>query len=174
MWEVDIKYGFLQNESRFFFLMAIIDVYLRYVVGYHIGLKCLGADLVRTLSVALKRMEIGPNSNLVIRMDNGPQMTSNAMFKFAQARDQQLVHELIPVMTPNKDAHIESFYSIVEIEFFQTHIFKNYSGAYTATNEFIEFYQSRRVHGSLGYRTPEECLELYRKGQLDGIKDIRV
>lgn len=174
LWELDIKYGYIHGENRFFFIMAIVDVFLRYVVGFHIGLNCLGKDLVRTLSIGMKSMEVPVDSKLVIRMDNGPQMTSNAMFKFAESKSESLIHELIPVMTPNKNAHIESFYSIIEAELFQTHIFENYVGAYSKTHEFIDFYHNRRVHGSLGMRTPNECLGLFRQGNLSGIKPIRL
>lgn len=174
LWELDIKYGYIHGEKRFFFLMAIIDVYLRYIVGYHIGLRCLGNDLVRTLRLAMARMGQVDSDQLVIRMDNGPQMKSNAMFKFASENSEKLIHELIPVRTPNKDAHIESFYSILETECFQVNIFDRYLDGYRRTSEFIKFYQTERIHGSLQDRTPEECLALYHKGQLTGIKEVRL
>lgn len=174
LWELDIKYGFIHGENRFFFLMAIIDVYLRYIVGFHIGLHCLGSDLVRTLKLAMKNLEFSPTKSLVIRMDNGPQMTSNAMFKFASKNADKLIHELIPVQTPNKDAHIESFYSILETECFQVKIFKNFLEGYQTTTDFINFYNFERLHSSLGYRTPSECLQLYKEGSLSGIKNIRL
>lgn len=174
LWELDIKYGYIHGEKRFFFLMAIIDVYLRYIVGYHIGLRCLGNDLVRTLRLAMTRMGQVGSDQLVIRMDNGPQMKSNAMFKFASENSERLIHELIPVRTPNKDAHIESFYSILETECFQVNVFKRYLDGYRRTAEFIKFYQTERIHSSLQDRTPEECLTLYRQGRLTGIKEVRL
>lgn len=174
LWELDIKYGYIHGERRFFFLMAIIDVYLRYIVGYHIGLRCLGDDLVRTLKLAMTSMGQVDSDQLVIRMDNGPQMKSNAMFKFASENSNKIIHELIPVRTPNKDAHIESFYSILETECFQVNIFESYLDGYRRTSDFIKFYQTQRIHGSLQDRTPEECLALYRKGQLKGVKEVRL
>jgi putative transposase len=126
LWELDIKYGYIHGEKRFFFVMAIIDVYLRSIMGYHIGLQCLGQDLVRTLSLALKKMNIDQNQNLVIRMDNGPQMTCNQMLSFAEQNRGQILHELIPLQMPNKNAHIESFYSIIEMECFRNYNFETY------------------------------------------------
>lgn len=139
LWELDIKYGFIHGENRFFFLMAIIDVYLRHIVGYHIGLHCLGSDLVKTLKIAMIQMGIDDSNSLVIHMDNGPQMKSNAMFEYATRNADRIIHELIPVQTPNKDAHIASFYSIVATECFQTNIFKNYLESYKTTSAFIDF-----------------------------------
>ncbi len=49
-----------------------------------------------------------------IRTDNGSQFISNA---FAATCDElELIHERIPVKTPNMNAHIESFHSILEEE----------------------------------------------------------
>lgn len=49
MWQLDLKYGFVHGENRFFFILAIIDVYMRLIVNYYIGLRCTGKDLVFTL-----------------------------------------------------------------------------------------------------------------------------
>ncbi len=51
---------------------------------------------------------------------------------------------------------MESFFSIVETEFFQAFIFESYSEAYELTIEFINHYNKERIHGSLGNKTPEE------------------
>ncbi len=57
-------------------------------------------------------------------------------------------------MSPNKNAFIESFFSIVEIEFMQTRYFRTYGDAYAQTVEFIKKYNECRIHGSLGFITP--------------------
>ena len=119
-------------------------------------------------------MGVGDNDDLVIRMNNGPQMTSNAMYKFASQNSGRLVHELIPLQTPNKDAHIESFYSIIETECFQVNIFNDFLEGYQTTFDFIKFYHEERIHSSLGNRTPAECLELHKAGTLSGIENIRL
>lgn len=173
LWELDIKYCFIHSENRFFYLMAIIDVYLRYIVGYHIGLSCTGNDLAMTIELALLAMKID-GSGLVIRSDNGPQMLSKALLKYFKIHGNCLVHELIPVSTPNKNAHIESFNSIFEIEFLQTRYFRSYVEGYSQTVRFINFYNDERVHSSLKYRTPNEALQLFRSGGELNLKPIKV
>jgi putative transposase len=37
LWEMDVKYGFIAGEHRFFFLLSLIDVYDRAIVDYHFG-----------------------------------------------------------------------------------------------------------------------------------------
>ena len=57
---------------------------------------------------------------------------------------------------PNKNAYIESFFSIFEIAFLQTHQFNNFTEAYKETVHFINFYNRYRIHGSLGGKSPQE------------------
>ncbi len=45
LWEFDVKYKYIHGEERFCFIL-IIDVFVRYVVNYHIRLSCTGKRLV--------------------------------------------------------------------------------------------------------------------------------
>ncbi len=53
LWEVDIKYGYIAGEDRFFYLMSIIDVYDRVIIDYHMGLTCEGMHAAHILERAL-------------------------------------------------------------------------------------------------------------------------
>ncbi|SHJ19179.1 Integrase core domain-containing protein, partial [Lutispora thermophila DSM 19022] len=46
--------------------------------------------------------------------DNGPQFVSKEFEEFCNSNN--LIHQRIPVKTPNMNAHIESFHSILEDE----------------------------------------------------------
>lgn len=171
LWEFDIKYGYIHGENRFFFVMAFIDVFSRRVLDFHVGRQCKAGDLVVTLEAALERAS-GDLSGLMIRSDNGPQMTSNMFRDYVRDIEIDVDHEFIPTGCPNKNAHIESFFSILETEFLQVRYFKSFFDAYTQTTEFFRHYNERRFHGSLKYKTPLEAeIELLR-GELK-IKDIR-
>lgn len=153
LWQFDIKYGYIHGENRFFFLMAFIDVFTREIRGYHIGLRCKARDIIFTLENALTKLNID-RSDLVIRSDNGTQMTSHMFKNFIEEKG--LEHEFTPPSTPNMNAFIESFFSIVETEFFQAFIFNSYREAYEETINFINHYEKDRIHGSLGNKTPVE------------------
>lgn len=175
LWELDIKYGHIYGENRFFYILIIIDVYLRYVVGYHIGLHCTGKDLAFTLKNAIDKhcTNLSSKKALYIRSDNGTQMTSNAFIEsFGSYSEGRVIHELIPPATPNKNAHVESFNSILEIEFMQPRYFGSYEQAYSETVDFINFYNSKRIHGALKYKTPLEMLSLAREGKEVNLKSV--
>ena len=83
----------------------------------------------------------------MIRTDNGPQFISHA---FEDACDElSLEHERIPPKTPNMNAHIESFHSILERDCYSKNEFDSFTAAHKVVTEFIDFYIHRYLHGSL-------------------------
>lgn len=158
LWEFDIKYGQLHGLNKFFFILAYIDVYSRKIVNYYVGLACKGHNLSATLDFALEKAGISGN-DLVIRSDNGPQMSSNHFREHLKSLELEIEHEFIPCATPNKNAHVESFFSIIEREFLEVQYFRDFADAARKLESFICFYNNERVHGSLGYKTPQEALE---------------
>lgn len=155
LWETDIKYGYIAGEDRFFYFMGIIDVYDREIIDYHIGLNCEGKHAAHILERALwKRKLTATNTRPVVRTDNGPQFISHAFEDACIAL--QIEHERIPPKTPNLNAHIESFHSILERDCYARHEFSSYSEAYTIATKFIDFYNHRFLHGSLGDIPPRE------------------
>lgn len=158
LWEFDMKYGFVHGENRFFFILAFVDVFSRKVVGNYVGSKCKAGDLTFTLQNALIHAGLNAEHELIIRSDNGPQMSSKLFYDHLKKLEGKFCHEFIPPATPNKNAHVESFFSILEAEFIQTRYFKSLADAYTQTHEFIKFYNERRIHSALKYRTPNEIM----------------
>ncbi len=174
LWEFDIKYGYLHKEERFFFVLAYIDIYSRKIVYYYAGLCCRSHNLVATLSLALKKEMINQNDLLTVRSDNGPQMTSNQFREYLIGLELNIEHEFIPPATPNKNAHIESFFSILEIEFLQANYFSSIKEVHVKLNAFVRFYNEERVHSSLYYKTPDEVMKSYRCGYLEKVKKLNV
>lgn len=152
LWEIDIKYGYVAGEDRFFFIMSILDVFDRMVVDYHTGLSCTGRDAAHVLSRA--RDGRSPEGEIVVRTDNGPQFISMA---FETACEKlSMMHERIPNSSPNSIAHIESFHSILEEDCLQVYEFESFAEAYQVVGEFMHYYNEVRLHSSIGYRPPLE------------------
>lgn len=128
--------------------MSILDVFDRAVVTNHIGLTCGAKHLVQiTQEALLKRQLFDKAEKLVIRSDNGPQFISN-LFEDV-CNEFVMIHERIPPKTPNKNAHIESYHSIIEAECYQRHEFESYPQAYEVVGQFIQDYNRIRIHGSI-------------------------
>ncbi len=158
LWETDIKYGYIAEERRFFFVQTVIDVYDRMVLDYHIGLSCTAEEAAASIQGACQRRatETG-DATVIIRSDNGPQFVSHRFQ--AACEGLGLEHECIPVRTPNKNAHIEAFHSILEDECFSRYEFNSFAEAYVTVVEFMDYYNHRRLHGSLRDVPPAEYHE---------------
>lgn len=155
LWMTDLKYGYVQGEDKFFYVLSYLDVYDREVVDYHIGLKCEAKDAVFTLKNALEKRGLSTDNNsLVIRSDNGPQFISNHFEESCGLL--KLEHERIPVKTPNKNAHIESFHRLLEDECMAVNEFSTYAESYTAICDYMQYYNQIRIHSAIGYRAPYE------------------
>lgn len=166
LWQVDIKYGSIENSGHFFFLASAIDVFDRCIVGHYRGSKCKAKDINVMLQEALMRRQVhSPTGeeeySIIIRTDNGPQFLSHDFDEFCEFH--KVYHERIPPKSPNLNAYIESFHSIIERECYQQHNFEFFQEAYYRIDEFIEFYNHRRYHGSLNYLSPIQFHEKYRE-----------
>ena len=162
LWEFDIKQGIIHGENRAFYFLAFIDVFSREVVGYHLGLSCRAIHLKMALKEALRRSGIGSDSRLVIRSDNGTQMTSHQFRRYVE--ELGIHHEFTPFSCPEKNAYVEAFFSLYEVEFLQTRYFKTFREVVEKTLGFIDFYHKRKLHGSLFHLPPLEFKERHKKG----------
>lgn len=165
LWEMDIKYGYISGENRFFYLMSVIDVYDRTIIDYHCGLSCEGKHTAQLIQRALwKRQLFSETNKPTIRTDNGPQFISH-VFEDA-CLEYGTEHERIPPKTPNKNAHIESFHAILERDCLSRYEFISYQDAYKIVTDYIQFYNQRRLHGSLYDLSPLEFIKQIAVGRV--------
>ncbi|MFE5324766.1 IS3 family transposase [Paenibacillus sp. NPDC056579] len=157
LWQLDIKYGYVAGYDQFFYIADIIDVFDRSIVGYHVGSHCEAKHVCQALQAALHMRLTDRESKPIIRTDNGPQFVSKAFGELCDA--EQLIHERIPPKTPNMNAYIESFHATLERDLLSKEAFETFEEAYLAVNEYMDFYNNRRMHRSLGKRSPAAFLE---------------
>ncbi|WP_338035534.1 IS3 family transposase [Halalkalibacter alkaliphilus] len=170
LWQLDIKYGYVTSSRRFFYLASVIDVHDRGIIGHYRGTVCEAKHITKMLQKALMTREIHASEDiqsLIIRTDNGPQFISKHFQEFCMT--QQVEHERIPPSSPNMNAYIESFHSILERECYQRNEFITFEDAYSCVDEFIQFYNEERYHGSLNDYSP---LEYYQKWQAGETKQV--
>ena len=99
LWQMDIKYGYVAGLERHFYMVSIIDVFDRQIVGYHVDKVCHTRHVVKALQKALlKRNVCGQSHPLVIRTDNGPQFKSKAFYEFCQQASLWRSRPVYPVL----------------------------------------------------------------------------
>jgi putative transposase len=170
LWQLDIKYGYVTGSNRFFYLASAIDVFDRSIVCHYRGKTCEAKDIVQVLKQGLLKRGIysESDSRLIIRTDNGPQFISNAFHEFCNTN--HVEHERIPPKTPNMNAYIESFHSVLERECYRRNEFRSFEEAFKEVDRYISFYNKKRLHGSLDDLSPQEFAKRYAKGEIKQIE----
>lgn len=163
LWQFDIKYGYIHGESIPFYFLAFVDIFSKEVVSYHLGKSCKKEDLKITLKAALNKLSDQELETLIIRSDNGPQMSSKAFKEYVD--DLKLTHEFTPIRCPNKNAYVESFFSIFDTEFLQVRYFETMKDVHQQVGDWIDFYNNRRLHGSLKYNCPKTFISKFNEGK---------
>lgn len=170
LWQFDLKHIYIHGDNTWCYLLTFIDVFSKKVVGYTIGKSIKTGQLIATLAQAILSEGISSGSSLKIRSDNGPQMSSNRFHFYLKKLEQKLKHEFIPPRTPNRNAYIEAFFSIFEASVIQVQYFNDFKDVYISVLNFIEFYNNRRLHGSIGHLSPVMFLNRYNNGEVNNYK----
>lgn len=153
VWMVDITY--LRLGDGFMYLTALIDVYSRYVVGWS-----LSNTLETTSCIEALKMGLISGTPEIINSDQGCQFTSVEWVDFLREREIKIS------MTGKGRCHdnifIERFWRSFKREEFYLNDYASVKELKKATEAYIEFYNHKRWHQSLGYKTPAE---VYRGGR---------
>ena len=152
--EMDIKYIYIPEERRNAYLLSIIDVYSRKIVG-HIFKRSIRKMDVINLWQSLKTT-LNDFKKITIRNDNGSQFIANDVRGYFYYHN--INHEFTNIATPEDDGHIEAFHSILEREFLQRNDYPSFDEMKSAIARFMRCYNEERLHGSLNYRTPEQFI----------------
>jgi len=153
VWVADITY--IRTVKGFCYLALITDLFSRKIVGYNISdtlelTGCLGA---------FKRAQktARPAAGLIHHSDRGIQYCSN------QYVDELKKHKVRISMTEEnhcyENAVAERVNGILKDEFYLDQCFFDTEKAKLATKSAIELYNNKRLHLSLGYKTPKMVFE---------------
>jgi len=157
LWIADITYIRLRGE--FVYLAVVLDAWSRKVVGWALA-RHLRAELCQT---ALERAIAArqPAPGLVHHSDRGVQYASATYVGLLER--QRIQGSMSRAANPYDNARCESFIKTLKQE-------EIYCGEYTSLEDleahvaaFIDgYYNRRRLHSSLGYRSPEEFEQICR------------
>ena len=92
-----------------------------------------------------------------LRYDNGPEMTSRHFLGWAHEKKIEI--EYIQPGKPVQNAFIESFNSRFRDECLNEEIFLDLEGAKKKIEKWRTYYNKKRPHTSLGFKTPKQFEE---------------
>ncbi len=128
-------------------------VILKKVIAWDLG-KRMTVELVqRTLNKAIKSQDY-PEA-VILHSDQGSQYTSLEYEEFLKYYG--MTHSFSRRGYPYHNASLESWHGHLKREWVYQFKYKNFEEAYQSIFWYIEaFYNSKRIHQSLGYLTPNQ------------------
>jgi putative transposase len=150
LWVADITY--VPTWAGFLLLAVVLDVYSRRVVGW-----AMDSHLRTELVLDALNMAVGQRKPTAVihHSDQGCQYTSVAFG--LRCRQVGVTPSTGSTGDAYDNAMCESFFATLECELFDQRRFRSHAEAEMAIFEFIEgFYNTRRIHSALDYRSPVE------------------
>lgn len=146
---MDIKYVYIQGEKRNAFLLAIIDVCTRYVLGWSLRYTMKHPHVIMCLDGVMSNY---PTKEIILRTDNGSQFIAHGLRKYLQ--NKPVMHEFTHVATPEENAYVESLFSNVEREVIKPYEFESYFDARDVFERYFQWYNTKRKHHGIGRMSP--------------------
>jgi putative transposase len=159
VWVCDITYLELEL-SRFAYLFLLMDLFSRYIVGWHVATSLAADGALISLEMALTGLP-HPIQNLIHHSDHGVQYTSHAYM------DTLLQHHILASMGAVGSCYdnifAERVIGILKGEYCLDAPFVEFDQVMPAVEEVVQLYNTDRPHLSLNLATPRDVyLGLYR------------
>jgi len=150
----DIKYVWVQGERRNYYLLSVIDVYTRKILAWLFQGSIRQIDLINLLRRVSQSHEL---KGVILRNDNGSQFLAHSVRNFL--KNSEVKQEFTHVATPEENAYIEAFHSILEHDVIERNVFDSYYEAKETLQRYFSHYNHHRLHRSIGFVTPQQKWE---------------
>jgi putative transposase len=158
VWVTDITY--IPCRAGRMYLASVLDLFTRKIVGWKLADRMTAELVLDALDQAYASQQ--PPKGLIHHSDRGSQYASETY------REQLEKYHMKASMSRKGNCYdnacIESFHSVLKKEFIYCTKFHTKAQAQQEIFEYIElFYNRKRIHGSLGYLSPEQFEALHKK-----------
>ena len=147
VWSTDITY--IPLKSGYLYLVAVLDWYSRYVLTWK-----LSNSLESTFCIDVVKEALNMGRPKIFNSDQGTQFTSNRFVELLEA-------EGILISMDGKgrafdNILIERLWRTIKYEEVYCKAYEGFEDAQENLGEYFKFYNNKRLHQSLGYKTPKE------------------
>lgn len=151
-WHTDISY--VNIRGTFYYLCSILDGFSRSIVHWEIREQMHERDVEIILQRGLERY---PDECPRIISDNGPQFMAKDFKEFLKQKG--MTHVRTSPFYPQSNGKIERWHQSLKRECIRPKTPLSLEDARRIVGEFVEYYNSVRLHSAIGYVTPKDKRE---------------
>lgn len=147
VWQTDITY--IPMPKGFMYMVAIIDVYSRFIVGWSLSNSMEAQWVVNTVKSAVSKY----GKPEIINSDQGSQFTSEEYINYVKSLKKSKI-SMDGKGRATDNAHIERFWRTIKYDKLKLEMPENGHKLHLCCEQFIDFYNYRREHSELLYDAP--------------------
>ena len=152
LWCSDLKQ--IPTGEGVLHLASVLDCFSRKIVGWAMGPVADAPLVAQALRMAVSQRR--PGEGIVFHSDRGTQFTAVTFGSACRAHG--VTQSNSRKGSPHDNAAKESFFASLEKERLRRRTYATHEQARSSIFQYIEeFYNRRRLHSTLGYRTPEQA-----------------
>lgn len=147
VWSSDITY--IPMRHGYMYLVAVIDWYSRYILSWELS-NSMTSDFCRSaLLSALKK-----GKPAIFNTDQGSQFTSEQYINILKRSEIEISMDGRGRWLDN--VFIERFWRTIKYENIYKNSYDTVNELYDGIDRYIKYYNNKRIHQSLKYKTPKE------------------
>jgi putative transposase len=150
-WHIDVSH--LNIAGTFYFLCSLLDGCSRYLVHHEIREKMEEIDVQTIVQRAREKF---PGERPRIISDNGPQFIAKDFKEFI--RQAGMTHVKTSPYYPQANGKMERWYKTLKGDCIRVQVPLSLDEARRITLDYVEHYNSVRLHSAIGYVTPNDRL----------------
>jgi putative transposase len=153
IWVADITY--IAVPGGFAYLATVLDVYLRKILGWSMGRHANAGLTCAALKAAYDRRT--PEPGWIHHSDRDSRYLNADYIALVQGAHGRI--SCSDKASPEDNAFMESFFKTLKVEEVWLENYENIEHADESVCRFIAYYNSERMHSSLGYLSPDQFEE---------------
>jgi len=165
-WHIDVTY--LNLSGTFYYLCSVLEGFSRYIVHWDIK-EAMKEDDVEL--IVQKALEQFPGATPRLISDNGPQFIAKDFKEFIRLAG--MTHVRTSPYYPQSNGKQERMQGTIKRECIREKCPRTVEEAKRWVGEYIEHYNTQRLHSAIGYVTPLDMLE-GRQGEIHAERDRKL
>jgi transposase InsO family protein len=159
--QMDIKYVYVRGERRNVYLLSLMDIFSRKVLGYRVSGSMRKEVVINLVDEVILNTAVP--REVTIRTDNGSQFIAHKLRDYLKGIE--IRQEFIHVSSPRENGYIESLHSILEEEVIKKFEFESLDHLRDILERYFRFYNEEIIHSGIEYRSPERFIREYQNGK---------